>query len=56
MDESHQWELFDLEKDSDEMNNLYDNPESAEIKKRMKAELRKLIKELKDPVEASSLM
>ena len=55
MDESSQWELFDLEKDPDEMNNLYNNPESAEIVKRMKAELRSLIKALEDPVAVPAL-
>jgi hypothetical protein len=49
------WELFDLVKDPDEMNNRYNNPESAEIVKRMKAELRSLIKALEDPVEAPAL-
>ncbi len=34
------------------MNNLAGNPESAEIRKRMETELRKLVRELDDPGEA----
>jgi arylsulfatase A-like enzyme len=56
MDGDYQWELFDLKNDPDEMNNLAGNPESAEVRTRMEAELRKLIQKLEDPVEAPSLM
>jgi arylsulfatase A-like enzyme len=43
-----EWELFDLEKDPKEMNNIYDNPAYAEIVKELKKELQKLRKELED--------
>jgi hypothetical protein len=56
MNGSYQWELFDLKNDSDEMKNQHWNLEFKEIRKRMKVELRKLIKELEGPVEAPSLM
>ena len=53
---SYQWELFDLEKDPDEMDNLYANPEYSVVRERMEGELRKLIHQLDDPVEAPGLM
>ncbi|WP_234042126.1 sulfatase family protein [Persicirhabdus sediminis] len=34
-----QWELFDLEKDPNEMTNLYNNPEYASVRQQMKEEL-----------------
>jgi arylsulfatase A-like enzyme len=51
----YQWELFDLQKDAEEMNNQAHNPEFGELRKRMTAELRKLISELEDPVTAPGL-
>ena len=36
------WELYDLEKDPGEMNNVYDNPEYAPVIKTLKAELKQL--------------
>ena len=42
------WELFDLVKDPDELNNIYDAPGSAELVKTMKKELSRLRAELKD--------
>jgi arylsulfatase A-like enzyme len=43
-----QWELFDLEKDPYEMKNLYKDPAHAETVQRLKAEMYRLKKELKD--------
>jgi len=43
-----EWELFDLEKDPHEMNNVYDDPAYADVVKRLKAELEKLRRELGD--------
>ena len=48
--ETHQWELFDLERDAEEMNNLYHSPERKELIQDLKQHLQKLIKDLEDPV------
>ena len=42
------WELYDLQKDPQELNNVYDNPEYAEVVKELKAELDRLQKKYKD--------
>ena len=43
-----QWELFDLQKDPRELKNVYADPAYAETVKRLKTELYRLKKELKD--------
>ena len=43
-----EWELFDLEKDPKEMNNVYDDPAYAKTVKKLKAELIRLRAELQD--------
>jgi arylsulfatase A-like enzyme len=43
-----QWELFDLEKDPDELHNIYNDPGQQPIVTKLKAELYRLKKELKD--------
>jgi len=43
-----EWELFDLEKDAYEMNNVYNAPEYADVVKELKAELRRLQEEVGD--------
>lgn len=43
-----EWELFDLEKDPRELNNLYNDPDYAEVIKELKAELRHLQVKLRD--------
>jgi len=47
------WELYDLEKDQNELNNVYDNPAYADIVKQLKTELQQLRKEYKDTTGAS---
>src|SRR5690606_29638503 len=42
------WELFDLETDPNEMNNIYGQPASKKIQKRMEKLLRKEINKLDD--------
>jgi arylsulfatase A-like enzyme len=42
------WELYDLEKDPNEINNIYENPEYSEIIKELKEELEKLRQYYKD--------
>jgi arylsulfatase A-like enzyme len=51
-----QWELFDLKNDPDEMENRAASPEYKAVRERMLAELRKLIEELDDPVDAPGLV
>src|SRR5437763_1103087 len=44
----NQWELFDLEKDPYEMKNVYADPAYADTVKKLKDEMYRLKKELKD--------
>ena len=44
----NQWELYDLEKDPHEMKNLYADPAQADTVKKLKEEMYRLKKELKD--------
>lgn len=55
MPKSHQWELFDLQQDPDEINNLYHSPEKGALRKHLRERLRTLIRDLDDPVEAPAL-
>jgi arylsulfatase A-like enzyme len=43
-----QWEMYDLVKDPDEMHNLYNDPAQKEVVAKLKTELYRLKKELKD--------
>ena len=43
-----EWELYDLEKDPDEMKNVYSEPAYADVVKELKAELKRLRKKYKD--------
>jgi len=45
------WELYDLAKDPNELNNLYDNPAYLDIVKELKAKLRELRKQYGDSDE-----
>lgn len=49
------WELYDLEKDPDEINNIYDNPEYKNIIDELKKELQKLREKYKDTDETKYL-
>jgi arylsulfatase A-like enzyme len=42
------WELFDLEKDPNELVNVYDNPQYSAVKENLHAELEKLMAKYKD--------
>ena len=46
-----EWELFDIEKDPNELNNVYDNPEYASIVKSLNRELNQLRKQYRVPAE-----
>jgi arylsulfatase A-like enzyme len=48
MQGKYRWELFDLEKDSQEMKNLAHNPEYRKLKENLKNQLRQLIKKYDD--------
>ncbi|MFT6370856.1 MAG: arylsulfatase A-like enzyme [Maribacter sp.] len=50
-----QWELYDLEKDPTETNNVYDAPEYQDIVKRMKTKLKETRKKYADSKELDSL-
>ena len=50
------WELFDLKKDPDELNNLAQNPEYLGVREKMEIKLLKLIQKLDDPVQAPALV
>ena len=43
-----EWELFDLEKDPHEMNNVYDDPKYKKVVEELKAELDRLQRYYKD--------
>ena len=43
-----QWELFDLRSDPNELKNIYDQPDQQPLVAKLKAELNRLKKELKD--------
>jgi arylsulfatase A-like enzyme len=44
----NQWELYDLGKDPDELHNLYTDPNQQELVSKLKAELYRMKKEVKD--------
>lgn len=46
-----EWELYDRKKDPQEMNNVYDDPEYAEVVERLKNELTQLRVKYKDSEE-----
>ena len=47
-DKLNQWEFYDLQKDPSEMRNLYADTGYANVVRKLKAELYRLKKELKD--------
>ena len=48
--ENKDWELYDLEKDKTEMNNLYGQPAYKKVQEMMKQQLKQLIAQYKDTV------
>jgi N-acetylglucosamine-6-sulfatase len=46
------WELYDLKNDPHELNNLYDDPSSAEVARRLKKQLRDLRNRVEDTDDA----
>jgi len=47
-DDIDQWELFDLQKDPHELNNVYDDPKYAKVVKKLKARIKELQKQYDD--------
>jgi arylsulfatase A-like enzyme len=47
--ENNEWELYDLEKDGSEMNNLYNDPAHKDIVSKLKRTLVALKQQYKDP-------
>jgi arylsulfatase A-like enzyme len=48
--ENNEWELYDLQKDSSELNNVYGNPEYKQIQDSLKNELQIQMKKFKDNI------
>ena len=48
-----EWELYDLEKDPNELNNVYGNPAYADVVRELKAELKQLRDKYKDNTRAA---
>jgi len=51
--ENKEWELYDLEKDKSEMNNVYDKPAYKKVQADMKNKLKALKEQYKDPEPAA---
>ncbi|MEA4867470.1 MAG: sulfatase [Rikenellaceae bacterium] len=49
------WELYDLQNDPREMNNIYNHPSYAKVQKELHRELVKLAKQYDDPVEKNPI-
>ena len=48
-----EWELYDLQKDPNELNNIYNDPANADVVKKLKAELSRLREKFKDDTGAA---
>ena len=48
--ENNEWELYDLQKDKSEMNNVYHEPGYKTVRQKMQKQLSQLTQEYKDPV------
>ena len=46
--ENNDWELYDLQKDPNELNNVYNNPDYTQIQQNLKKELNQLAEQYKD--------
>ncbi len=46
----NEWELYDLQKDPNEMNSVYGDPAYSSIEKELKAELQRLQRKYQDPI------
>ena len=51
--ENNEWELYDLQKDKGEMNNVYNNPASKRVREEMQKQLSRLKQQYKDPVNVT---
>jgi arylsulfatase A-like enzyme len=49
--ENKEWELYDLQKDKHEMNNVYNQPAYKKVQETMKKKLKEVIAQYKDPVQ-----
>ncbi len=47
-----EWELYDLKNDPEEMHNIYNDPQNADVIKELKAELARLRTQYKDTTGA----
>jgi uncharacterized sulfatase len=48
--ENKQWELYDMENDSDELNNVYGNPQYKAVRDSLTNELWKQMKNYRDSI------
>jgi len=48
-----EWELYDLDKDPDEMNNVYNDPEYADVRDKLHTKLKELREKYGDSDELS---
>jgi arylsulfatase A-like enzyme len=51
--ENNEWELYDLQEDKTEMNNVYDSPAYKSVREKLKTQLLRLKQEYKDPVNVA---
>jgi hypothetical protein len=50
--ENDEWELYDLKKDKNEMNNVYDQPAYKKVQEMMLGKLKEKAEEYRDPIRA----
>jgi len=49
--EKNEWEMYDLQKDKNEMRNIYNDPSYSKVQKMMKEKLDEMQKQYRDPLE-----
>jgi len=49
--EKNEWEMYDLQKDNNEMRNIYNDPSYSKVQKMMKEKLDEMQKQYRDPLE-----